>query len=135
MISVALLAACSLYTPEYVGTWIDEESFMGWTYVLEFGRHGFRLTMERYDYATKTTDRYATLGIMKAGAGVMEATITGQELLGTELEDSELQAFIAYIGGGVYTAQYEISGSRMTLSGKLVEKLFYPLTSVKGTKL
>lgn len=121
--AVALSAACSLATPEYAGSWVDEETLFGWTITLEFARRDFSIAMETYDVAVDMTVGNVTSGVMSADAGVMRATITGQEVDGDELGDPELHAFLAYIGGGEYTASYKISGNTMTLSGELVEKL------------
>jgi hypothetical protein len=129
-----LLCACSLYPPDYAGTWVDDESWYGWTYTLEFERSEFSIAMETYDTVLESTTRLVTSGVMSAGSGVMEATITGQEIDGAELGDSELQAFITYIGGGEYTAQYEISGGIIALSGDLVEKICSPLATVRAVK-
>ena len=128
------LSACGLYPPDYVGTWADDESWYGWTYTVVFERSDFSISMETYDAVQESAYRLVTSGIMSAGAGAMAATITGQEIGGAELGDSELQAFIAYIGGGEYTAQYSISKGVMNLSGDLVEKICSPLTALRAVK-
>ena len=120
---VAALAACSLYLPPYVGTWVDEETLYGWTITLEFQRREFSIAMESYDAVREVTVSSATYGVMSAEAGDMQATITGQEIDGEELGDPELHAYLAYIGGGEYTAAYDIAGDTITLSGDLVEKI------------
>lgn len=122
--AVTLLTTCSLLAPEYAGTWVDEQTLFGWTITLEFTRRDFRIAVETYDAARDMTAGTVTSGVMSAGAGALLATITGQEIDGEELGDPELHAYLAYIGGGEYTAQYKISGNTMTLSGDLVEKIF-----------
>lgn len=124
---------CSLYPPDYVGEWRDTESLYGWTYTLSFQRSRFSISMETYDAILEETIVYTTSGVMKAGAGVMDATITGQIIDETELGDSELQAFVAYLGGADYKAQYTVTGNTISLSGDLVEKICSPLTDLQAT--
>ena len=127
------IRACDLFSPEYAGTWIDDETLPGWTITLEFERNKFSISKEFYDSVNDLTVGSVTSGVMKAGSGVMETKITGQEMDGVELGDPELHAYLAYIGGGDYRARYEISNTTMVFAGELVEKVL-SLTSVSAAK-
>ena len=133
LLACSALSNCSLNVPDFQGTWVDAVTIPGVTITLTFESRAFCISVETYDAGQDKTVGTNTSGVINADGGAIVAAITGQTIADVELEDAELQAYLAFIGGGIYTAKYSVDGDMLNISGDLVKKITYQ-SALKATR-
>ena len=128
-------ASCFLFTPDYVGTWVDSTTVPGTTITLEFERDEFVVTV---DFPEPHPDTVAR-GTLERNRDTLTATLIsldhrGQVYTGAALETVLIN--LLKLPGTENSVTYSISGDTLTITGELIliltEKESDTLTAVKS---
>ncbi len=127
-------ASCFLFTPDYVGTWVDSTTVPGTTITLEFERDEFLVTVDLPELDPDTVAQ----GTLEKNRDTLTATLISLDYYGQEYTGALLETVLINIlelPGPVNSVTYSVSGDTMTIQGELILKLTKEsdtLTAVKS---